>query len=274
MKPLLLLVEDDPVEARRLESAVALMGYEATHARDGDEALALMERMAFDVVLLDLVLPELDGMGLLGAMKARGLCVPVVAAVTAESIDMAASAIRAGARDFVVKPAGALRLQVALANAIALGGARKTVERDTAERLPVERLPVAPAPAAPARLAMVGEWPVPAGFGARPGTLASAAQSSAPQSSTPPGSTMAAMCARWRRSRKRPSATPAPITADGSRKWRAGSASAAPPFTASFRGSASPFLRDASRRTIRNQLQPRLLRPSDKLTKRPGSSRL
>lgn len=186
MKPLLLLVEDDPVEARRLESAVALMGYEATHARDGDEALALMERMAFDVVLLDLVLPELDGMGLLGAMKARGLCVPVVAAVTAESIDTAASAIRAGARDFVVKPAGALRLQVALANAIALGGARKTVERDTAERLPVERLPVAPAPAAPARLAMVGEWPVPAGFGARPGTLASAAQSSAPQSSTPP----------------------------------------------------------------------------------------
>ncbi|MDQ0503489.1 response regulator [Xanthobacter agilis] len=121
MKPLLLLVEDDPLEARRLESALLQMGYDATLARDGDAALALMERMAFDVVLLDLVLPELDGMGLLGAMKARGIATPVVAAVTAAGLDLAASAIRAGARDFVVKPAGALRLRVALANAIALG---------------------------------------------------------------------------------------------------------------------------------------------------------
>ncbi len=123
MKPLLLLVEDDPVEARRIESAVHLLGYDTALARDGDEALALMERMAFDVVLLDLVLPELDGMGVLGAMKARGIRLPVVAAVTAEGIDTAASAIRAGARDFVVKPAGALRLQVALANAMALANA-------------------------------------------------------------------------------------------------------------------------------------------------------
>ncbi|WP_454918308.1 response regulator [Xanthobacter sediminis] len=122
MKPLLLLVEDDPVEARRLESAVRLMGYEPILAGNGDAALALMGRLSFDVVLLDLVLPELDGMGLLGAMTARGLNVPVVAAVTAGNIDAAASAIRAGARDFVVKPAGALRLEVALANAIALGG--------------------------------------------------------------------------------------------------------------------------------------------------------
>lgn len=171
MKPLLLLVEDDPVEARRLESAVSLMGYDTTLATNGDEALALMERMAFDVVLLDLVLPELDGMGLLGAMKGRGIAVPVVAAVTAESIDTAASAIRAGARDFVVKPAGALRLQVALANAIALGGLGDTARarHDVASgpgETSVERKPaamVAPLPARPAA-SSIGEWPVAAVF--------------------------------------------------------------------------------------------------------------
>ncbi|WP_394033604.1 response regulator [Xanthobacter albus] len=159
MKPLLLLVEDDPVEARRLESAVHLLGYDAALARDGDEALALMERMAFDVVLLDLVLPELDGMGVLGAMKARGIRVPVVAAVTAEGIDTAASAIRAGARDFVVKPAGALRLQVALANAMALAN------------VPAAGTPM-PKKASPERAeALAGEariTPVEAGSGRRP----------------------------------------------------------------------------------------------------------
>ncbi|MFG1477283.1 response regulator [Xanthobacter sp. V4C-4] len=157
MKPLLLLVEDDPVEARRVESAARLMGYDCHLAGDGDAALALLERMAFDVVLLDLVLPGLDGMGLLGLMKARGIRVPVVAAVTAGSIDAAASAIRAGARDFVVKPAGALRLQVALANAAALGSAARPARADTGGEA------VAPRRLEPAMKAD----PVPAAGGAR-----------------------------------------------------------------------------------------------------------
>lgn len=123
MKPLLLLVEDDAVEAHRLESVVTLLGYDCILAADGDAAMAQLAHRRFDVVLLDLVLPELDGMGVLGAMKARGLTAPVVVAVTADGIDGAQSALRAGARDFVVKPAGALRLQVALANAAALGRA-------------------------------------------------------------------------------------------------------------------------------------------------------
>jgi len=146
MKPLLLLVEDDLVEARRLESAASHLGYECIVATDGDAALALLERTAFDVVLLDLVLPELDGMGVLGQMRRRGIEVPVVAAVTVEGLDAAASAIRAGARDFVVKPAGALRLNVALANAMALARAQgaaatraaATMEQPAARAVPDE----------------------------------------------------------------------------------------------------------------------------------------
>lgn len=175
-KPLLLLVEDDATEARRLESALGGMGYEIALACDGDEALALLQRRSFQVVLLDLVVPELDGMGVLGAMKARGLRVPVVAAVTAEGVDMAASAIRAGARDFVVKPAGALRLQVALANAVALGraDARETAEPETAR----EVLSVAPTP-------KVADAPAPTVFKYRPAGDVPAHMASSPYANAP-----------------------------------------------------------------------------------------
>ena len=119
----LLLVEDDPLEARRLEGALTHLGYDCTLACDGDAALALLQERTFDVVLLDLVLPGLDGMGVLSAMAARGIAVPAVVQVTPAGLDAAAGAIRGGARDFVVKPAGALRLEVALANAVALARA-------------------------------------------------------------------------------------------------------------------------------------------------------
>ncbi len=115
----ILVVEDDAVEARRLISALACLGHVCVHAEDGDAALARLAAEGFDCVLLDLVLPGLDGMGVLRAMDARGIDVPVVAAVTPAGIDAVESALRAGARDFVVKPAGALRLKVTIANALA-----------------------------------------------------------------------------------------------------------------------------------------------------------
>lgn len=116
----LLIVEDDTDEARRLDQALTRMGYHCTIAHDGDAALALLAAERFDAVLLDLVLPGLDGMGVISAMAAAGDATPVVVQVTPAGLDAAGGAIRAGARDFVVKPAGALRLEVALANAVAL----------------------------------------------------------------------------------------------------------------------------------------------------------
>lgn len=130
----ILVVEDDPVEALRLESVLARMGCAVTLAADGDAALARTSDSCFDVILMDLVLPGLDGMGVLRALAARGIGTPVVAAVTSAGLDAAADALRAGAKDFVVKPAGALRLQVALGNAVALGGAtRPAVPRPAAQ---------------------------------------------------------------------------------------------------------------------------------------------
>ncbi|MFG1461327.1 response regulator [Xanthobacter sp. DSM 24535] len=149
MTPRILLVEDDLLERRRLESSLAHLGYECTSVGDGDAALARLAVETFDCVLLDLVLPGLDGLGVLGALKARGCSVPVVACVTAAGLEAVASAVRLGARDFVVKPVGAVRLQVAITNAVTLARLIRRDEEAGASRHNVVTLaPVeAPAPA-------------------------------------------------------------------------------------------------------------------------------
>ena len=72
-----------------------------------------------DCVVLDLVMPDLDGLGVLARMREAGLDTPVIVQTAHGGIDNVVSAMRAGATDFVVKPAGAERLQVSLRNALA-----------------------------------------------------------------------------------------------------------------------------------------------------------
>ena len=69
--------------------------------------------------MLDLVMPDLDGLGVLARMREAGLDIPVIVQTAHGGIDNVVSAMRAGATDFVVKPAGAERLQVSLRNALA-----------------------------------------------------------------------------------------------------------------------------------------------------------
>ncbi|MFG1224428.1 response regulator [Xanthobacter wiegelii] len=167
MSSSLLIVEDDSEEARRLEQALTRMGYRCTVAQDGDTALALLAAERFDAVLLDLVLPGLDGMGVLSALTAAGDETPVVVQVTSAGLDAAGGAIRAGARDFVVKPAGALRLEVALTNAIALGrasgGSRPVVRQAGAVATP-DNVIAFPSHAAQARAAGAADAAIGATF--------------------------------------------------------------------------------------------------------------
>ena len=114
-----LIVDDDPVQRRLLDNMVRKFGHEPVIAESGEQAAAMLaggER--FDCVVLDLVMPDLDGFGVLARMRTAGLTVPVIVQTAHGGIDNAVSAMRAGAADFVVKPVGAERLQVSLANAL------------------------------------------------------------------------------------------------------------------------------------------------------------
>ncbi|MFX4447002.1 response regulator, partial [Acinetobacter baumannii] len=71
-----------------------------------------------DALVLDLVMPGLDGMGVLAKIRDLGLDLPVIVQTAHGGIDNVVSAMRAGAHDFVVKPVGIERLQVSLRNAL------------------------------------------------------------------------------------------------------------------------------------------------------------
>src|ERR1700686_3825550 len=116
-----LIVDDDPVARRLVENMVSRAGYEAVTAEGGDLALAVLTggRTRIDCVVLDLVMPDLDGLGVLARMREAGLDVPVIVQTAHGGIDNVVSAMRAGAVDFVVKPVGAERLHVSLRNALA-----------------------------------------------------------------------------------------------------------------------------------------------------------
>jgi DNA-binding NtrC family response regulator len=116
-----LIVDDDPVARRLVENMVSRAGYEAATAEGGDLALAILTggKTRIDCVVLDLVMPDLDGLGVLARMREAGIDVPVIVQTAHGGIDNVVSAMRAGAADFVVKPVGAERLQVSLRNALA-----------------------------------------------------------------------------------------------------------------------------------------------------------
>lgn len=116
-----LIVDDDPAQRRLVENTVTRAGYEATTVDSGEAALAALCATdgAFDCVVLDLAMPDLDGLGVLGGMRDAGLDVPVIVQTASGDIDDVATAMRAGAVDFVVKPVGFERLSVSLRNATA-----------------------------------------------------------------------------------------------------------------------------------------------------------
>src|SRR6266567_4420021 len=116
----ILIVDDDPVQRRLLDNMVRKFGHEPAIAESGEQAAAMLasgER--FDCVVLDLVMPDLDGLGVLARMREAGSTVPVIVQTAHGGIDNVVTAMRAGAADFVVKPVGAERLAVSLRNALA-----------------------------------------------------------------------------------------------------------------------------------------------------------
>ena len=124
MTATVLVVDDDPVQRRLLDAMLKRFGYDVVVAETGDEAVRLLggaEGDRFDAVVLDLVMPDLDGMGVLAALRERGVETPVIVQTAHGSIETVVSAMRAGAVDFVVKPVGAERLQISIKNALKLG---------------------------------------------------------------------------------------------------------------------------------------------------------
>lgn len=132
MTQLILIAEDDPVQCRLLEAAVSKAGYATVIADCGEAALAAFDQAAgkdIAAVVLDLGLPDIDGLAVLSAMRERGINVPVIVQTAQGSIETVISAMRAGAFDFVVKPVAPERLKSAIANALKVEQAGNATKR-------------------------------------------------------------------------------------------------------------------------------------------------
>jgi len=135
MSQVVLIVDDDPVQRRLLEAMVQRFGYRPMTAEGGDAALRVLTgetAQAVDCIILDLIMPDLDGLGVLSRLRQAGLDIPVIVQTAHGGIDNVVSAMRAGATDFVVKPASPERLEVSLRNALAvraLAGELQRVKR-------------------------------------------------------------------------------------------------------------------------------------------------
>lgn len=128
----ILIAEDDPVHRLHLETMVRRFGYESEAVENGEQALARLLRSgaaAIDLLILDLVMPGLDGMAVLTKMRDQDFAAPAIVLTAPGSADAALSAVRAGARDFLVKPAGAERLQVSIKNALLAGALAAELRR-------------------------------------------------------------------------------------------------------------------------------------------------
>src|SRR6201995_5135532 len=128
----ILIADDDAVQRRLVENMVQKCGYEAVVVENGDAVVDLLtgsDAPAIDAVVLDLVMPGLDGMGVLARIRDAGIHIPVIVQTAHGGIDNVVSATRAGAQDFVVKPVGIERLQVSLRNALNASALKGELQR-------------------------------------------------------------------------------------------------------------------------------------------------
>ena len=100
----LLLIEDNPQLAHWLSRLLREQDFVVDHVEDGDAADRLLRQTRYDVVLLDLNIPQLSGKAVLRRLRERGDTVPVIILTATASLDQKVLCLEIGADDYLVKP--------------------------------------------------------------------------------------------------------------------------------------------------------------------------
>jgi two-component system response regulator MprA len=99
-----LVVDDDPPLRRMLERTLAAEGYAVTTAGDGGAALVEVERTAPDLIVLDVTMPGIDGLGVCRRLRAKGVSTPVLMLTARDAVPDRVTGLESGADDYLVKP--------------------------------------------------------------------------------------------------------------------------------------------------------------------------
>lgn len=100
----ILVVEDEPAIAGFIEQGLAEAGYAVDLAADGADALHWAAIADYDLIVLDVMLPDIDGLAVCGQLRARGLSTPVLMVTARDAIDDRVAGLDRGADDYLVKP--------------------------------------------------------------------------------------------------------------------------------------------------------------------------
>ncbi|WP_260921711.1 response regulator transcription factor [Novosphingobium sp. 9] len=121
----ILVIEDDEVTARVIVEELQSHGQEAEHRATGAEAIARAGEVSFDCLTLDRMLPDMDGLEVLGELRRLGVTAPVLMISALSDVDDRIAGLRAGGDDYLVKPFApsemAVRVEVLLRRASAGG---------------------------------------------------------------------------------------------------------------------------------------------------------
>ena len=130
-----LVVDDDPVQLRLTAEVANRAGFKPLLAMGGEQALAMLrEDRNIGAMILDLVMPDLDGMGVMDAMRREGLTTPVIIQTANASLETVISAMRNGAADYFVKPVAPERLVISLRNAMKLDALEAAIRSEHARK--------------------------------------------------------------------------------------------------------------------------------------------
>jgi two-component system response regulator AtoC len=132
----ILAVDDEPNMRRLLEIMLKQAGYRPLVASNGKEALQRLKDDGADLVVSDLHMPGMDGLGLLAAMREEEMAIPAIIVTAHGEVESAVSAMKLGAADYIVRPFDLETLEIAITRALSIS--RLKIEnrylRDEAER--------------------------------------------------------------------------------------------------------------------------------------------
>ena len=102
--PLILIAEDEPVSQQIIRRILESRGYETVVVKDGVEALMELGRRRFNLILSDLLMPDLGGFKLLELLNKKGISTPVVFLTASDDVEDEIRGLALGAKDYIRKP--------------------------------------------------------------------------------------------------------------------------------------------------------------------------
>jgi len=126
-RPVVLIVEDDPDGRRSVQEAVEDIGLQVIATGTGEEGVSAFREQTCDIVLSDLVLPDIDGIEVLSRILALDRDVPVLIMTAYGTVDSAVDALKAGAYDYITKPLDLDDIQSKVARAVETSRLRREV---------------------------------------------------------------------------------------------------------------------------------------------------